>query len=177
MSLSFADEDSGPHEPSDHPPRHLAAGIGVAAAVAVMLFSLATLLIGGEPTSPSRSGSAVGGFAADFSLRDSHDERTSLSQYRGRPVLLLISRSPLAPEELGQLASLDSDLVVLNVHQSDLPAAGSQGRVVYLLDRHGAVSEDYELTRLPAALVISPDGLIMESGTLPQTLDWLLDPR
>jgi hypothetical protein len=181
MSLLYAEEDVGQPTPSDHAPTRVAAGLGVAAAVVFMLLCLASFVVGGSRPLPRSGGQggAVGQFAHNFSLRDLEENRVTLSQYRGRPVLLLVSADPLPPDLLARACSLGSAHVVINVHESGSPASptasGTGKAVVQLLDQHRVVSEDYELRDLPAALVISPDGLILESGPLSRTLARLSD--
>lgn len=174
MSLLYAEEDVAHPTPSAEASTRLAAGLGVAAAVLVMLLCLASFVVG-ESHLQAHPGGAVGQFARDFSLRDVGEKRVTLSGYRGRPVLLLVSEGPLPAELLTRAAGLGGNHVVISVHESGVAssAAAAHGAgkpVVHLLDHHRVVSEEYELTDLPAAVVISPDGLILESGPLAQTL-------
>src|SRR5688500_851407 len=90
MSLSYAEEDMAPQEPAACLTPRLTAALGVGAAIIVMLLCLASFVVGGAD-SRARSGSPIGHFARNFSLRDFNENRVTLSQFRGRPVLLLIS--------------------------------------------------------------------------------------
>ncbi len=188
MSLSFAEEEdatfevadskhptspSGARESSHRAPRHhpLAAVLGVAGAVMVMLLSLVAFV--GGSGSASVSGTAVGQVAPDFSLRDGDQRRVTLEEFRGRPVLLLVTDRAL-PDVSVALGGLDQAISIVRVFQGietadQAPHAPTAG-AVDLMDQAGIVAGQYGIRELPAALLISAEGVILDRGPLLETL-------
>ena len=168
MSLSLAEEDlEAQSEGIASSQSRLAAGAGLVAAVLFLLLCLASFVVGAGTR--SATGSEVGQIAADFSLRSVADERISLREFRGRPVLLLIANEPLPAEAVSGIDAVDDRIAVIQVHQSETSARNAAARqgerpIVHLLDPHGIMEADYAPERLPAALLIAPGGRIVDSG-------------
>jgi hypothetical protein len=168
MSLTLAEEDLEVQHQRVAPRQgRLAAGAGLVAAVLFLLLCLASFVVGAGAR--SATGSEVGQIAADFSLRSVADERISLKEFRGRPVLLLIGDKPLPAEAVNGIDAVDDRIAVIHVHKSETSARDAVARpgtrpIVHLLDPHGIMEADYAPERLPAALLIAPGGRIVDSG-------------
>lgn len=189
MSLSFAEEEDAAFEVADpsHPTsrsgagialsrpaprrRPLAAALGVAGAVAVMLLSLVAFVGGSGPS--TGSGTGIGQIAPAFSLRDVDQRRVTLEEFRGRPVLLLVSDQAL-PDVSEALGQLDPSLSIVRVFQGiesgEQALQAPTAATVDLIDQTGVVAAEYGLKQLPAALLISADGVILDRGPLVDTL-------
>ena len=169
--MSFVIADAG-HGPADGlpPKRHGAAALGLACAVLVMVLSL-TAFVGGSGEIPL-SGTSVGERAADFSLPGPDSKSVRLDQYRGQTVLLIFG--PSLPENLPK-PRLAANLAVVFVSPGDLGAAESLaerlGRaVVALEDPEGKVALQYNVADLGAAVVVSPEGLVVARGGVVEML-------
>lgn len=176
MSLSASAAGTGPldvmHGPHDAghatlpPKRHGAAAAGLAGAVFVMILSL-TALVGGAD-SARFGGTAVGDLAAEFSLPSVAGERVALTQFRGRPVLLIFATTPLADVTADRpLPAHTAVLAVLPLAEPDVRTKlqkqlGASAEV--LSDADGAVAEQYQITAHPAAVLIGADGRVLDRG-------------
>ena len=171
--------------------------VGLCGAALVMILSLSAFVVGSHDG--RSSGPEVGQYASDFSLRDAADQRVSLRQFEGKPLVLLFTTAdarellPHVNAAAAALASGGSELRVLAIHPDASGATTNRidgvrrcvadladrlGRpVVSLLDAEDAVAERYDVTRRPEAVVISAKGVILDRGPvavalahLPQTL-------
>ena len=166
----------------------LTATVGLCGAVVVLVLSLSAFVVGSHDGRPS--GPGVGQYASDFSLRDAADERVTLRQFEGKPLVLLFTTAdardlrPHLAAASSALAAGGGDLQVLAVHP-DAAAPGPVGDVrqcvrdlgrllsrpvVSLLDAENAVADRYDVTRRPEAVVISPEGMILDRGPLAEAL-------
>lgn len=126
---------------------------------------------------------AVGDLAPDFTLVDQHRQKHTLSDYRGKPVILMFypgdftsvctQEHACMAREMGRFNALDAQLFGISVdsHNSHRVFAQQQGVEYPLLaDFHpkGAVAQQYG-TYLPdygytnrTVFVIAPDGTIAD---------------
>lgn len=135
----------------------------------------------GGVVSPSSTGE---GQAPDFTLSTLDGSRVSLSQYRGRPVLINFWATYCVPCRvemplIQRIADQHLTLVVLLVDELDsTPAAGSfigdlHIHVAVLLDTDGKAGALYRITGLPTTMFVRPDGTI-EGRYLGQTNEQIL---
>ena len=177
-----------PTSPSPAEPHHavsrLTAGVGLIGAVLVLVLSLSAFVVGSHDGRPS--GTEIGQYAADFSLRDGADQRVSLRQFEGNPLVLLFTTAdgrdlrPNLDATAAALACGGDGLRVLAVQPEAAGTARERGDnlrqcvhglskrlgrpVVSLVDAEDAVAERYEVTRRPEAVVISSKGVIVDRG-------------
>ena len=140
---------------------------------------------------------AVGGLAArstggegaapDFTLATLDGRRASLSDYRGRPVLINFWATYCVPCRvemplLQRMADKHPNLVVLLIDERDnTPAArGFIGdlhiRSTVLLDTDGKAGDQYRIAGLPTTIFVRSDGSI-EGRYLGQTSEQILSPH
>lgn len=129
---------------------------------------LDTLGAMGGLASPSSGGK---GPAPGFALRALEGNQVSLSDFRGRPVLINFWATYCVPCRvemplIQQMAGQHSRLVVLLVDERDgTPAARNfiselQIRATVLLDTDGKVGDLYRLTGLPTTIFVRADGTV-----------------
>lgn len=174
-------------------------------AIPIILLSLLWLILTPYlfPVSQAQAevSAAHPGFTApDFTLNTPQDEAQSLSDYQGRPVLVFFWASwcsvckatmPGLQSVYEEYAPRGFEILAVNVtHQDSLSAAlnyfESQGYTyTMLLDRDGAVSQDYQMRALPTSVLIGPDGVVqdvvigsgMSEGFLRARLDQQFSPE
>jgi cytochrome oxidase Cu insertion factor (SCO1/SenC/PrrC family) len=138
----------------------------------------------GGVASPSSSGK---GQATDFTLTTLSGEKVSLSQYRGRPVLINFWATYCVPCRvemplIQRMADQHPKLVVLLVDERDsTPAARGfvndlHIRSTVLQDTDGKAGDQYHIAGLPTTLFVRPDGSI-EGRYLGQTSEQILGPH
>lgn len=129
---------------------------------------------GWQPSGETSSAAQSGYLAPDFTLSDSSGESVTLSELRGKPVILNLWASWCGPcrAEMPALQALHEDLgdqlVILGVNASDqdsrqkalsfLSENGVTFRIVF--DERGEVSDLYLLQALPTTYFIRADGII-----------------
>jgi cytochrome c biogenesis protein CcmG/thiol:disulfide interchange protein DsbE len=139
----------------------------------------------GGLASPSSNGEE--GQAPDFALPSLSREKASLSQYRGRPLLINFWATYCVPCRvemplIQRMADQHPKLVVLLVDERDsTPAARSLVDDLHihstvLIDNDGKAGDLYRITGLPTTLFVRPDGSI-EGRYLGQTSEQILDPH
>jgi len=135
----------------------------------------------GGLSSPSSTGE---GNAPDFFLSRLDGKQVSLSEFRGRPVLINYWATYCTPCRaemplLQQMANQHPGLVVLLVDERDsTPAARSfvtelQIHSAVLLDTDGKAGDLYRITGLPTTIFIRADGTI-EGRYIGQTSEQIL---
>lgn len=138
----------------------------------------------GGLASPS---SSTEGQAQDFKLTSLQGERVSLSEYRGRPVLINFWATYCVPCRvemplIQRMADQHPKLVVLLVDERDsTPAARTfvsdlHIRSTVLLDVDGTAGDLYHVAGLPTTLFVRPDGSI-QGRYLGQTSEQVLGPH
>jgi cytochrome oxidase Cu insertion factor (SCO1/SenC/PrrC family) len=138
----------------------------------------------GGLASPSSSGE---GQAQDFALTSLHGEKVSLSQYRGRPVLINFWATYCVPCRvemplIQRMADQHPKLVVLLVDERDSTSAARSFisdlhiRSTVLLDVDGSAGDLYHVAGLPTTLFVRPDGSI-QGRYLGQTSEQVLGPH
>jgi peroxiredoxin len=118
---------------------------------------------------------AVGMPGAEFSLKDLHGQTQSLSQYRGKIVLLNFWATwckPCTTEMPAMEAAFtrlqDQDFVVLAVNELEDEAKVRQHIQEYghtfpvLMDRDNRVANQYGVYGLPVSVFIDPEGRVQE---------------
>jgi cytochrome oxidase Cu insertion factor (SCO1/SenC/PrrC family) len=138
----------------------------------------------GGLASPTSNGE---GQAPDFALTSLSGEKVSLSQYRGRPVLVNFWATYCVPCRvemplIQRMADQHPKLVVLLVDERDsTPAARTfigdlRIRSTVLLDVDGNAGDLYHVAGLPTTLFVRPDGSI-QGLYLGQTSEQVLGPH
>ncbi|GAB4579698.1 MAG: TlpA disulfide reductase family protein [Anaerolineales bacterium] len=150
--------------------------------MALFTLTLGAIWIGLTPALPNPTGEKIpaprAGFAApDFTLPTPDGETITLSELRGRPVIVNLWASWCGPcrAEMPALQRIyetyqDTGLVILavNATQQDSEAAAlafvAEHGLTFpiLLDVDGEASHLYELRALPSTYFIRPDGTIEE---------------
>ena len=123
------------------------------------------------------------GLAPDFSLNDLNGQRVTLSQYRGKPVMLNFWASWCGPcrIEIPEIQSLyeahagDDSSVILAVNFGE-PAATVRAFVQenklsfrVLIDEDSTISRLYRVQGIPATLFVNKQGRIVETHLGPLT--------
>ena len=138
----------------------------------------------GGLASPSSSGQ---GQALDFTLKTLEGKSVSLSDYRGRPVLINFWATYCAPcrREMPMLDGIvksHPNLSLLLVDERDDPGAARafvtqlQLRSTVLLDGDGQVGDRYSVSGLPTTIFVRADGSV-EGRYLGETNQQLLAPH
>ena len=167
------------------PPRYVAA-LGLCGAALVLVLSLSAFVIGSQDG--RSSGSGVGQYAPDFSLRDTAEHRVTLRHFEGKPLVLLFTDGDAGRAEaqvataVASLHGRANDVRVVAVCQDASAAARSLaacveglseriGRpVVGLFDAENAVAERYDVRARPEVVVIGSNGVILDRGPADRTL-------
>jgi peroxiredoxin len=115
----------------------------------------------------------VGDAAHDFSLNDLDGNRVTLSDFRGRPVMLNFWATWCLPcrIEMPELQQAlhdyqDQNLVILTINQQESPEAVAEFfeefdlSLTPLLDSDGTVGQRYRMMNLPGTVFINPDGRV-----------------
>jgi len=152
-------------------------------AVAMGLLALGALWIGvstwlpGGTSTPGIPAPQTGFLAPDFTLETLEGQSITLSDLRGQAVLVNIWASWCLPcrAEMPAMERIyqeykEAGFVILAVHATNQDSvAGAQTFAAeyeltfpILLDRDGAVGEQYQVTALPSSFFILPDGSIEE---------------
>jgi peroxiredoxin len=118
-----------------------------------------------------------GFIAPDFTLNTPDGESYSLSDFRGQRVLVFLWASwcsvckatmPGLQEVYTTFHPLGFEILAVNTtFQDTLPTALSYFQdqaysFPFLLDSDGSVSREYQLRALPTAVVIGPDGIVLD---------------
>ena len=149
--------------------------------------SLSLLLLTFAAAGPAAARVAVGEAAPDFTLTDSHGKSESLSQFKGKTVVLEWN-NPECPfvgkhYNSGNMQKQQADATAAGVvwltinsaaggKQGDLDAAGANAYVAkvggketaYLLDPQGKVGHLYGARTTPHMYVIDPQGVLRYMG-------------
>ena len=120
----------------------------------------------------------VGEPAPDFQLRDLDDQTVSLSDFRGRPVLLNFWATGCIPcrSEMSYIQEIyeeysgksSSSLVVLTINPGESHSTVEEFMDFYqlslpvLFDTKGAVWRGYNIQYIPTTFLIYPDGTIRD---------------
>lgn len=151
-------------------------------AIATSLISLIWIIVTPILFQPAQAESEIsapqsGFLAPDFTLSTPQGETITLSEYRGKPVLIFLWASwcsvckGIMPDLQAVYESYPSNafeiLAINTTHQdTQLNAENYFTAQEYtypmLLDKDGAVSRLYQLHGLPTSLLIAPDGLILD---------------
>lgn len=147
----------------------LAGAVGV---LVLLYVGFVHLGVGFAPQSPGK-GSALGEPAPDFALADLNGRQLSLSQFRGRKVLLVFWASwcPPCRAEMPSLQRLNDNPAVEGLTILAVNAGETKERVAafvarhrltlpVLLDREGEVQRLYRAYQLPLAVVVDGQGRI-----------------
>ena len=131
------------------------------------------LLISGCSSGSEPVGAEVGKLAPDFKLQNLNGQSISLSDFRGKPVLLNFwtARCPPCQVEMPYLQQVyeewsDRGLVVLAIHIGKSIAEAKRFLQAHnlslpvLLDTKGNTAQKYNITGIPTTLFIDKDGTI-----------------
>jgi peroxiredoxin len=135
----------------------------------------------------SQVGSKVGAIAPNFTLPMLAGQKVSLSDYRGKVVLLNFWRTDCAScliemPDLQKVYAAQKNLVILGIEQADDPTASqllqSKG-ITYpiLVDGRLTVGDLYHVSGIPTSFVVDRQGLIrwtMAGPFSPETLQEVL---
>ncbi len=137
-------------------------------------FGIVQLAASANPTDKPPAAEA-GRAAPDFHLRDLGDGAASLTDYRGKWVLVNFWASWCGPcrsevPDLQELAQRHpNDIVILGVNQQETQEAAAKFAeefdVTYpiVLDRSGEVSQAYRAQGLPISYLVNPKGVIVKA--------------
>jgi len=130
----------------------------------------------------------VGQPAPNFTLSTVDGKQVSLSQFKGKPVIINFWATWCPPcrlempalEEISHQAA-DKGFVLLAVNQEEDAATVktflTQNKYDYLsvLDLDGAVSAKYQVTGIPTSIFVDANGIVQEmhTGTLPDAQQFL----
>jgi len=130
----------------------------------------------------------VGQPAPDFTLKTVDGQQVSLSQFKGKPVIINFWATWCPPcrlempalEEISKQAA-DKGFVLLAVNQEEDAATVksflTQNHYDYLsvLDRDGSVSTKYQVSGIPTSIFVDANGIVreMHTGTLPDAQQFL----
>ncbi len=151
-----------------------------------------------SPELSSAGGSLVGNPAPDIATVDMQGNKVTLSQYRGKVVILNFWATwcPPCREEMPSMEALhkalsDKGLVMLavNVEENGKDAVGEfLKKTPYsfpiLLDEDAAIQNTYKVFRFPESFIIDKNGVVVEKiiggrdwmrGTTFKTIDFLLN--
>jgi thiol-disulfide isomerase/thioredoxin len=132
-------------------------------------------LAAGENRTDRPPAAEEGRAAPNFHLRDIGDGASSLTDYRGKWVLVNFWASWCGPcrsevPDLQELAQRrPDDIVILGVNQQETREAAAKFAdefdVTYpvVLDRSGEVSQAYRAQGLPVSYLVSPEGVIVKA--------------
>lgn len=149
--------------------------------VLVIALGLGLVVSGCVPT-PAQQGVAAGEQAPDFQLQDLNGQAISLSDLRGKPVLINFWATwcPPCRGEMPYLQEIyeewaGSGLVVLAVNLGESPAEVEDFRqsqnltFTVLLDARQTVGQTYNITAIPTTFFIDKNGIIQEwvTGAFP----------
>jgi peroxiredoxin len=136
-------------------------------------FGIVQLAASANPT--GKPPAAEAGRRPNFRLQDTSDGTASLTDYRGKWVLVNFWASWCGPcrSEVPDLQELTqrrpNDIVVLGVNQQETREAAAKFAqefdVTYpiVLDRSGEVSQAYRARGLPVSYLVNPDGVIVKA--------------
>jgi cytochrome c biogenesis protein CcmG, thiol:disulfide interchange protein DsbE len=139
-----------------------------------------------------------GFLAPDFTLETPEGDTITLSDYRGKPVLVLLWTSwctickatmPGLEPVYQAYAPLGFELLAVDMTAQDKLSdaisyfEGQNYSYPMLIDQNGTVARDYQMNALPTSILVGPDGIILDvvfgsdlsSGYLQAQLDMLLD--
>ncbi len=138
-----------------------------------LLISLALAGCGGQG---GGSQATPEGLAPDFSLNDLNGQQVTLSQYRGKPVMLNFWASWCGPcrIELPEIQALSQehaggDVVILGVDFGEQPdtvrAFAQQNGLTYriLTDENSTISRMYRVPGIPTTVFVNRQGQVVET--------------
>ncbi|MEA3544358.1 MAG: TlpA disulfide reductase family protein [Thermodesulfobacteriota bacterium] len=149
----------------------------IKSAVVLLLFTL--LLVGCDNStseSPVPKGGLIGNIAPDFTLTDMEGQPVSLSQFRGKVVILNFWATwcPPCREEMPSMEQLyrenkDQDLVMLAVNVDENGKAAvtkflkrTPHSFPILLDSENIAQNAYGVFRFPESFIIDRNGIVVE---------------
>ena len=163
----------------------------VLAASAVITLSIGSFVLSRTGSRVQEGLLGIGAEAPDFRLEDIDGRIYSLSDYRGKTVVINFWASwcPPCRAELPELKEFyeetDDDVIELlsiNLYETEqqpdeLPQFIEDEELPYpvLIDRSGSVADDYGIRTIPVTAIISLDGKISRIKNGAVTKSWLMD--
>ena len=163
----------------------------VLAASAVITLSIGSFVLSRTGSRVQEGLPGIGAEAPDFRLEDIDGRIYSLSDYRGKIVVINFWASwcPPCRAELPELKEFyeetDDDVIEflsINLYETEqqpdeLPQFIEDEELPYpvLIDRSGSVTDDYRIRTIPVTAIISPDGKISRIKNGAVTKSWLRD--
>jgi peroxiredoxin len=143
--------------------------------VAIVMMLAMVMLLAGCTTGSTPTGINEGEHAPDFQLKSLDGKTVSLSDYRGKTVLLNFWASWCGPcvGEMPYLQEIHQEwsakglvLLTVNVGESSYQANGFMQNygltLQVLLDTSGSVAEQYSIMGIPTTFFIDKDGIIQK---------------
>ncbi|WP_186577363.1 TlpA family protein disulfide reductase [Aquibacillus kalidii] len=131
-----------------------------------------------------------GSTAPNFTLETLEGERVSLSDYKGKKVFLNFWTTwcPPCKKEMPDMQTFheqygdEVEILAINstgneYKPSDVPAFIEKGNYTFnvLLDKDGAVSNEYMIYTIPVTYFIDSEGVIRDKLTGPMTVDYMIE--
>lgn len=154
--------------------------IGIATLITIASLSwlvLTPIFFPGAQADAQTAAAHKGFPAPDFTLETPEGGTISLSDYKGKPVLVLLWASwcsvckatmPGLEDIYKNYAPLGFELLAVNMTTQDtLPAAidyfqSQNYSYPMLIDRDGTVAREYQMHALPTSVLVGPDGIVMD---------------
>lgn len=153
-------------------------------AILLVILASVLLLVGCPAGFQSSSAAQVGKQAPDFTLQNLDDQSVSLSDFRGKPVLLNFWATwcPPCRHEMPYLQEIYDEwsgkgLVVLAINMGESPFDVKTFMETYnlsipaLVDVAGNAAHKYNIVSIPTSFFIDSDGIIQQKiiGAFPST--------
>lgn len=153
-------------------------GIAILITIASLTWLALTPILFPGVQADSQTAAAHKGFLAPgFTLETPEGDSVSLSDFRGKPVLILLWASwcsvckatmPGLETVYQDYAPLGFELLAVNMTTQDTLSSAvnyfdSQNySYPMLLDRDGSVARDYQMHALPTSVLVGPDGTVLD---------------